>query len=293
MIQYSALCRHPLAVHETHKATTTLVGEVARTFGISSGKEGPYPGTDAKDNGISNNSQGLLSLDPYATRLLASKSGGRSSANPLLNLRDYNRLVLTAREAFVNSICPGVALDQEQTQLVLLHSRAFASSVTFKFYCSVAANMPSEKRSRDHAANSRDRPRSPASKRPRRDASPSRDWRSVYLDKNDDKKGDRDSYRSSRDHSRDREREKNTNGHYHHSSSRDDHYRSGGTSYRAEDRKDSPTRPRDKSRSRERGTNRQDSRWGSSSKQSQSSKPPVKVPIFPRVAADDEKEEGE
>ena len=153
--------------------------------------------------------------------------------------------------------------------------------------------MPSEKRSREHAANSRDRPRSPASKRPRRDASPSRDWRSVYLDKNNDRKGDRDSYRSSRDHSRDREREKNTNGHYHHSSSRDDHHRSGGTSYRTEDREDSPKRPRNKSRSRERVTDRQDSRRGPPSKQSQPSKLPVKGPIFPRVAADDEKEEGE
>lgn len=154
--------------------------------------------------------------------------------------------------------------------------------------------MPSEKRSREHAANSRDRARSPASKRPRREGSPSRDWRSVYLDKNSDQKGDRDSYRSSRDHSRDREREKNPNGHhYHHSSSRDDHYRPGGTSYRIEDRKDVPKRPRDKSRSRERGTDRQDLRRGSPSKQSRSSKPLVKVPIFPRVAADDEKEEGE
>jgi hypothetical protein len=165
--------------------------------------------------------------------------------------------------------------------------------VTFKFCCSVAANMPSEKRSREHAANSRDPPRSPASKRPRRDASPSRDWRSVYLDKNSDKMGDRDSYRSSRDHSRDREREKNPNGHYPHSSSRGDHYRSGRTSYRPSDRKDSPKRPQDQSRSRERGTGRHDSRRSSPSKPSQSTKPPVKALSFPKVAADDEKEEGE
>src|SRR5258708_30542932 len=105
--------------------------------------------------------------------------------------------------------------------------------------------MPSEKRSREHAANSRDRARSPAPKRPRRDTSPSRNWRSVYLDKDNDKKRDRDSYRSSRDHSRDREREKNSNGHYHHSSGRGDHYRSGSTSHTPEDRKDSPNPPQD------------------------------------------------
>ena len=153
--------------------------------------------------------------------------------------------------------------------------------------------MPSEKRSRDNTANSKDRARSPASKRPRRDASPSRDWRSVYLDKNNDKKCDSDRYRSSRDHSRDREREKISNEHYHHPSTRGDHYRSGGTSYRTEDRKGSPKWPRDNSRSGERGTDRHDPRHSSPSKLSQSSKPPVKVPTFPKVAADDEKEEGE